>query len=227
MWTNMTLHTPPLLLDLFCGGGGAAMGYSRAGFRVVGVDHVRQPHYPFEFILADAMTFPLEGWDAIHASPPCQRFTSLKSAWNALDHTDLLTPTLARLDAISVPWVVENVSGAPMRSAVQLCGSSFNLGCNGAQLRRHRLFEINWPLMAPPCAHDRARRVIGVYGGHGRDRRRRFNAQDFPTSDRRTAMGIDWMTGTELSQAIPPAYTEYIGHHLMAEVLRREGPCYR
>ena len=227
----MTLHTPPLLLDLFSGAGGAAMGYSRAGFRVVGVDHVRQPHYPFEFILADAMTFPLEGWDAIHASPPCQAFTAMRTMANSRQHDDLLGPTLARLDTWGGPYVVENVMGAPMRSAVRLCGTTFGLGSEvpgrgPVDLHRHRLFEVNWPLMVPPCAHRRGRMVVGFYGDHARIRRRSSEGGDIigPAEKMRLvkeAMGIEWMTWAEANQAIPPAYTEYVGRALMAEVLRR------
>ena len=240
----------PRLLDLFCGAGGAAMGYYRAGFEVVGVDIKPQPHYPFEFIQADAMTFPLEGFDAIHASPPCQAHTALKSMWNAKKHTDLLTPTLVRFESLPIPYVVENVMGAPMRAAIRLCGSSFGLGTGNAELRRHRLFELGgFVCFAPPCQHYSRQLVIGVYGGHGRDRRRtvgvygdgngrdyrkhpksvtgnghaggksiRDGTQQFTTAERGEAMGIDWMTGNELSQAIPPAYTAYIGARLL-EVL--------
>lgn len=251
----------PRLLDLFCGAGGAAMGYHRAGFDVVGVDIKPQPNYPFEFVQGDAMallrnvadglgdwrcecgdlnrgheTFcyrcgagqpenpaPLvDDFDAIHASPPCQAFTSLNGMWNAKEHSDLLTPTRELLQRLGVPYVIENVVGAPMNgSHVTLCGSAFGLGTEGAELRRHRHFETNFAVMVPPCQHGRKERVIGVYGGHGRDRRRASNGQDFPTSARREAMGIDWMTGTELSQAIPPAYTEHIGSYLIAEVTRR------
>lgn len=206
------------LLDLFCGAGGAAMGYSRAGFtEIVGVDHKPQPRYPFEFVQADAMTYPLEGFDAIHASPPCQAFSDLKDMYNAKQHADLLTPTRQRLKAAGVPYAIENVEGAPMVNYVTLCGSAFGLGTKDAELRRHRRFEVQpSPLLVPPCGHGGKARVIGVYGGHGRDRRRRVNGQDFPTSARREAMGIDWMTSTELSQAIPPAYTEFIGKHLIS-----------
>lgn len=211
------------LLDLFCGAGGASVGYSRAGFEVVGVDIRPQPNYPFEFIQADAMTFLVrEPFDAIHASPPCQAFTSLNGMWNAKSHEDLLTPTRAALMAAGLPYVIENVQGAPMNGAhVTLCGSMFGLGAEDAELRRHRHFEANFALMVPPCSHQ-ASRVIGVYGGHGRDRRRLVNTQDYSTESRREAMGIDWMTGAELSQAIPPAYTEHIGHYLMAECKRRK-----
>ncbi len=207
----------PRLLDLFCGAGGCSVGYERAGFDVVGVDVNPQPHYPFEFHQADAMTFSLDGFDAVHASPPCKRFTALSGMWNRKDHPDLLTPTRDRLRAWGGPWVIENVPGAPVRPDVMLCGSMFGLGTStGAELRRHRLFEFSEPttLFMGGCAHQ-AERVIGVYGGHGRDRRRKSNTQDFTTEERREAMGIDWMTGEELSQAIPPAYTELIGRHLL------------
>jgi DNA (cytosine-5)-methyltransferase 1 len=216
------------------------MGYSRAGFEVVGVDIHPQPHYPFEFHQADAMTYPLDGFDVIHASPPCQAFSPLRNMWNAKEHADLVGATRARLEATRLPYAIENVPGAPLRDYIVLCGSAFGLGTGDAELRRHRLFEVNpWPLLVPPCAHGlrtsttgvyghrgnysrRVRaRVIGVYGGHGRDRRRVTAPQDFSTEARREAMGIDWMTGDELSQAIPPAYTEWIGRQLIAVVAER------
>jgi DNA (cytosine-5)-methyltransferase 1 len=212
----------PKLLDLFCGAGGCSVGYERAGFDVTGVDIAPQPRYPYEFHQADAMTYPLDGFDVIHASPPCQAFTSLKDMHNALEHADLLTPMRQRLIAWGGPYVIENVPGAPIREPLVLCGTSFGLGAAGAELRRHRLFEHNWPLtsLVPPCGHGQRPRVIGVYGGHGRDRRRLVNTQDFPTTARAEAMGIDWMTGNELSQAIPPAYTEFIGRQLLEHLER-------
>jgi len=222
----------PKLLDLFCGAGGAAMGYHRAGFDMVGVDIKPQPRYPFTFIQADAMTFPLEGFDAIHASPPCQAFSSLKHMWNAKEHADLIGPTRERLMSTGRHWVMENVRGSTLKANLMLCGSQFGLGTGDAELRRHRYFETTFPILAPSCGHGqraavvsvvghqggmrtKQARVIGVYGGHGRDRRRRFGAQDYSTQERREAMGIDWMTGDELSQAIPPAYTEFIGKQLL------------
>ena len=207
------------LLDLFCGAGGAAMGYHRAGFEVVGVDIKPQKHYPFEFHCADAFAF-LEKhgqeFDVIHSSPPCQGFSDLKKMHNAKQHTDLLTPIRQALKALGKPYVIENVEGAPMHRYLVLCGTMFNLGTEQAELRRHRRFETS-PYIAPvePCRHRQKSRVIGVYGGHGRDRRRTVNTQDFSTDDRRLAMGIDWMNGQELSQAIPPAYTEWIGRRLL------------
>jgi DNA (cytosine-5)-methyltransferase 1 len=229
--------TRPRILELFCGAGGSGVGYHRAGFDVVGVDIKPQPKYPFQFHRGDARDMLgsvierqarsganlfLGHIDAIHASPPCQVFTALKHMPDAKHHEDLLTPIRMLLIESGLPYVIENVEGAPMNgSHVTLCGSVFGLGTDGAELRRHRHFEANFPIMCSPCQHGREERVIGVYGGHGRDRRRRTNGQDFPTSARREAMGIDWMTGAELSQAIPPAYTEHVGGYLMAEVERR------
>jgi DNA (cytosine-5)-methyltransferase 1 len=213
--------TRPRLLDLFCGAGGAAMGYHRAGFEVVGVDIKPQPHYPFEFHQADALTWPLDGFDAIHASPPCQAHTTLRVMHNARKHPDLLPPTRARLRAAGVPYVIENVRGAPMPNAVMLCGTVFGLGVKGydRELRRHRLFETNFPLLVPPCHHAKA--TIGIYGDHARDRRRTRGGEsgvDFPRREQlalgREALGMPWATWKELSQAIPPAYTEFIGNLL-------------
>ena len=207
-------------LDLFCGAGGASMGLHRAGFDITGVDIKPQPRYPFRFIQADAMTFPPKGYDFIWASPPCQGFCDLKAMYNAKHHEDLLTPTRERLKAWGGLYVIENVAGSPLNpGAIRLCGSAFGLRTKGAELRRHRYFESNVPMLSPPCRHGQEKRVIGVYGGHGRDRRRKTNGQDFPTEARREAMGIDWMTGTELSQAIPPAYAEFIGKAALSYII--------
>lgn len=205
------------------------MGYHRAGFEVVGVDIKPQPRYPFEFVQDDAMSvlaytgsLAPGSFDAIHASPPCQAFTSLQWMHNAKTHPDLLAPTRDLLRATGLPYVIENVVGAPMGAAVRLCGTSFGLGSGDAELRRHRHFETHPPiLLSPPCEHGHRPRVIGVYGGHGRDRRRAVNTQDYPVTARREAMGIDWMTDQELSQAIPPAYTEWIGRQLIEVVTRQ------
>jgi DNA (cytosine-5)-methyltransferase 1 len=210
------------LLDLFCGAGGAAMGYHRAGFDVVGVDINPQPRYPFEFHQGDAMTWPLAGFDAIHASPPCQAYSVTRHNWNARkDHPDLLGPTRGRLRGSGLPYIIENVPGAPMAPLIMLCGSSFGLGTGKYQLRRHRWFEPSPGLwfLSPPCQHSGP--VIGIYGEHGRDRRRdpKF-ARYFTMAERREAMGIDWMPLDPLDQAIPPAYTEYIGRQLLERIER-------
>jgi len=199
----------PRLLDLFCGAGGAAMGYYRAGFEVVGVDINPQPHYPFEFHQADALTYPLEGFDAYHASPPCQRFSSLKTKWNSGEYPDLIAPTLEIFSSIRKVWVIENVVGAPLPAHVQLCGSVFGLGSNGYQLRRHRWFESNILIPVPPCNHRG--RAISVVGGVKINRLK----TRVPLEWGKEAMGIYWMDWEELSEAIPPAYTEYIGKFLM------------
>ena len=143
----------PRLLDLFSGAGGCARGYHDAGFEVVGVDQVPQPNYPYEFHQADAMTFPLDGFDAIHASPPCQAHSTIAKQQRVLrpgayEHPDLVDATRQRLIEAGVPWVIENVPGAPLANAIQLCGSSF-----GLNVRRHRLFECSFPIMGVPCAH--------------------------------------------------------------------------
>src|SRR5581483_312695 len=133
-----------------------AMGYYRAGFDVVGVDTKPQPHYPFRFIQADALEYlrlgPISWYAAVHASPPCQAHTSLRGMWNAKEHVDLIPPTRELLRKTGLPYVIENVPGAPMDAQVMLCGSAFGLGIPGAQLRRHRLFELSgfW-MMSPPC----------------------------------------------------------------------------
>lgn len=218
------------LLDLYCGAGGAALGYDRAGFGVIGVDIKPQPNYPFTFIQNDALEY-LEAhgheYDAIHASPPCQAHSDLKHMWNAKEHADMIEPTRRLLLKLGKPYVIENVEGAPLVNPIRLCGTMFWLRTNGAELRRHRLFEINWPpFLVPQCRHGIEPRVIGVYGGHGRDRRRTVNTQDFSVAARREAMGIDWMTGAELSQAIPPAYTEFIGKELVKHLQTWEcKPC--
>lgn len=221
-------------LDLYCGAGGVSMGLHRAGFEVVGVDIRPQPRYPFTFIQADALNPPvsLADFDFIWASPPCQAHTALKTMHNAKAHPDLIPATRAMLEASGKPWVMENVPGSPLKYSILLCGTMFGLGCEDAELRRHRLFETSSPLLAPKCQHG-SRGVIGLYGGHQRNRKRvrtigvygegcRDSTRkhdkghpDFNVEDGRRAMGIDWMTLAELCQAIPPAYSEFIAKELM------------
>lgn len=227
----------PRLLDLFCCAGGAGMGYSRAGFDVVGVDVNPQPRYPFEFVQSDVLSLDphwVAGFDAIHASPPCQAHTAMKTMHNAKDHLDLVPETRELLNASGLPWIMENVVGAPMESPILLCGTMFGLGVEDAELKRHRLFETSFSVpLVPQCQHG-ARATIGIYGGHVRNRQRTIGiygkgardsrrksdrgVPDFTADQGRAAMGIDWMTLTELSQAIPPAYTEWLGGQLLAHL---------
>lgn len=204
------------LLDLFCGAGGAAMGYHRAGFEVVGVDINPQPHYPFEFHQADALTYPLDGFDAIHASPPCQVFVTRGRTQRRADrapHLDLVDATRERLDAVRLPWIMENVPTSTLRKDLVLCGSMF-----GLQVRRHRVFEGNPALLPWTLACNHSGPIFGVYG-HGAGPKR--ERTDWGTvADWRNAMGIDWMTRDEITQAIPPAYTEWIGRQLLATIER-------
>jgi DNA (cytosine-5)-methyltransferase 1 len=206
-----------ILLDLFCKAGGAGMGYHRAGFDVVGVDIEPQPNYPFEFIQADAMTFPLNGFDAIHASPPCQRYTQLGTRQDLSHYPDLVDSTRERLEASGSIWIIENVPGAPLRNPVTLCGAMF-----GLRSYRHRMFESNVPLSVP----SHPKHLVRV-NRRGENRREHWANGGFMTITGDVgvycgpeAMGIDWMTGNELSQAIPPAYTEHIGRQLIGKACK-------
>lgn len=222
------------LLDLCCCEGGCSVGYARAGFEVVGVDIEPQRRYPFEFHQADAMTFPLDGFDVVHASPPCQTYSVTRHT-HSKEHPDLVGPMRERLVASGLPFVMENVPGAPLLNYVELCGASF--GCETTDddgtplvLKRHRLFESNVFFVAPPvcqCATYRRRgySVGGVYGGGSSDRNHAREVRRggyTPSKERRAELiGADWMTMHGLSQAIPPAYTEWIGRQLMAHLEER------
>lgn len=223
----------PRLLDLFCCAGGAAMGYHLAGFDVVGVDINPQPRYPFEFIRADVLSLTpdyIRQFDAVHASPICQGHTALRHAPGTKEHPNLIPPTRALLEAAGAPWIIENVEGSEpwMAGAIRLCGTMFGLGAQGCELQRHRLFIAGFPIAPPgPCQHSGGP-VIGVYGGHGRVRSRRHGGRgtrDVWVGGHRAAcseaMGMDWATLSELSEAIPPAYTEYLGRQLLAHLENR------
>jgi len=196
--------TKPVLLDLFCGAGGCAVGYARAGFDVIGVDIMAQPRYPYSFVQADALTFPLDGFDVIHASPPCQLYSVTSSIWHR-DYPDLLPLVRSRLWESGKPFVIENVVGAPLPGAILLCGTMF-----GLDVLRHRLFESNVLLFAPGACQHRGTVKEGQYvsvfgkGGCGYTKERGSRA-----------MGIEWMTVRELSQAIPPVYTEWVGRQVV------------
>lgn len=224
------------LLDLFSCAGGAAMGYHRAGFEVVGVDINPQPRYPFEHHVADALEFLAEHgheFDAVHASPPCQAYTVAGHLpTNAVEHPDLLAPTRDALDALGKPYIIENVPGAPMRDFVTLCGSEFNLlapDIDGefVQLRRHRQFESNvWLMGAGGCQHRTGMVTASVFGhGGGMHWQRRNDptrSKGYIPHNKVAAalLGVDWMNKREMSECIPPAYTEYLGRQLLKQLGR-------
>lgn len=211
------------IADLCCGAGGAAMGLHRRfpEAEIVGVDIRPQPNYPFTFVQGDALEFDLSGFDFVWASPPCQAWSTASgraTGGTRRKHPELIEPMRQKLEASGLPWIMENVVGAPLISPIRLCGSSF-----GLDVQRHRLFELGEFSIAltPPCAHywqtrrfrslDSKRRgqslarVIGVHGhlnyaGEGELRRK--------------AMDIDWMTDYELTQAVPPAYSEWLGQFI-------------
>lgn len=214
----------PRLLDLFCGAGGAAMGYHQAGFDVVGVDIKPQPNYPYTFIQSDVFEFlhsrPMWEWiiefDAIHASPPCQAFTAYRRKGHGVGdgYPDLIEWTRQDLGEIGLRYVIENVQHSPLVEPVTLCGSMF-----GLDVRRHRLFETNWPLGQPACNHA-AQKANGKRFPGATNRDGRYTVEvgvwRIPLAIQQAAMGIDWMTLEELTEAIPPAYTEWIGSELFA-----------
>lgn len=203
------------ILDLCCGGGGAAAGYASMGFEVTGVDITPQPHYPYAFLQGDCLSFPLEGYDVIHISPPCQRWSRQVSCRPQLRdrYPDLITPVRPRLEASGIPYVIENVPGAPLRDPVMLCGAMF-----GREIYRHRLFE---------CGN-------GIYPGqpwHGPHAVRASRAGHWepgtfmsvaghiaPVSKAREVMGIDWLPREEMAEAVPPYFTAYIGAYLLGQL---------
>lgn len=226
----------PRLLDLFCGAGGCTKGYQEARFYVVGVDIEPQPNYCgdhfiewdaldlLEVLVANGGCIGIEPFadcwpefqpDAIHASPPCQHASSLRNLHKAREYPELIPPTRELLVRTGLPYVIENVEGAALLNPIMLCGSSF-----GLNVRRHRLFETNFPLMSLGCSHGwqaprfrsldkRQKSLSSIVGVHGH-----LNYAG-EMAVREAAMQIDWMTAAELSQAIPPAYTKHIGDYLM------------
>lgn len=203
-------------LDLFCCAGGAGMGLHRAGFEVVGVDIKNQPRYPFEFHHGDALAFDVSGFDFIWASPPCQKFCRLNTREDLSHYPDLIEPVRAKLSAAGVPFVIENVPEAPVRKDLMLCGGMF-----GLRSYRHRHFECSFPIAQP----DHPKHTVRV-NRRGENRREHWANGGFMTitGDVGTycgpeAMGIDWMSGNEMSEAIPPAYSEFIGRAALSFIL--------
>jgi DNA (cytosine-5)-methyltransferase 1 len=202
------------LLDLYCGAGGAAKGYADAGFEVTGVDIIEQPRYPYKFIQAEAIDYVtkhLDEYDVIHASPPCQPFTKMSACrpGRKQQFKDLIFET--RLAIESKPYVIENVPASPLIDPIQLCGWSF-----GRELYRHRLFESNMELDEKKHArhvkpgsragHWKPGEIISISGHFG------------PMWLAREVMEIDWMRRHEMSEAIPPYYTEFIGMQLIKKL---------
>jgi DNA (cytosine-5)-methyltransferase 1 len=224
----------PRLLDLFCGAGGCATGYHRAGFDVFGVDLAPQPRYPFDSAKAGALEFlsclaeadamnpdalnatgglSLSDFDVIHASPPCQKYSAMARAVKT-KAPDLVPAVRAALRSAGKPYVIENVEGAPLEGPLMLCGTMFHL-----KVRRHRLFEIhpNILILTPPCSCLNGV-VTGRLIGHrcgGKVAPGRTKPPAATESQRRDAIGVPWMSGKEARQAIPPAYTEFIGRQLI------------
>lgn len=204
----------PRLLDLFCGAGGTGMGYHHAGFEVVGVDIKSQKHYPFEFHQTDALEFLTKygrEYDVIHTSPPCQHYSTTRSIRRkeGREYPDLVGSVRELLRKTGRPYVIENVPGAPLINPIMLCGVGF-----GLKVYRHRLFESNVFMMQP--AHARHPEIIPRCGRGASGLGYICVAGHLAQVDMaRKAMDIDWMTRDELSQAIPPAYTEFVGKQLM------------
>ena len=235
----------PKLLDLFCGAGGASMGYHRAGFEVIGADNKPQPHYPFPFIIGDALEivdmllagnqikahgrgfhewYGLNDLAAFHASPPCQRYSAITKQHGkevVEKHLDLILPTRNMLAATGKPYIIENVPGAKKEliNPYMLCGTMFDLRSGEYLLRRHRYFECSFDIYFAPASCYHAGLPLSVYGHPGGSSCRDHVKMGY-SRDWRIGMDIDWMTNDELAQAIPPAYTEYIGKYLMQAVMR-------
>ena len=205
----------PKALDLFCGAGGAGMGLHLAGFEVIGVDINKQPYYPFEFRQGDALDADLDGFDFVWASPPCQAYTEMQRMHkNSAAHRDLVAPMREKLQAWGGLWIMENVAGSPLRESLMLCGTMF-----GLRIAKHRYFEASFdlPLLMPPCDH---RDIYDPWHGAGR------------TADKmREAQGTPWMPSSggasrkrgetgDTNNAIPPAYSEFLGTHALAVLAR-------
>lgn len=233
------------LLDLFSGAGGAAMGYYRTGFTdIIGVDIKPMPRYPFTFVQADALEYlaelirtgEVEEYSLIHASPPCQFWSEATPVEHRGKHPQLIAPTRTLLQKAGRPYVIENVAGArrELINPIMLCGTMFQL-----PIWRHRYFEV-FPeifVLLPPCRHDRAPVLVGKPGSHSRklltppvhstgggDGQRSGRKNKRPrsrVSDVRLAMNIDWMGRDDLSQAIPPAYCEFIGKQMARAIKER------
>lgn len=210
----------PKLLDLFCCAGGAGMGYYRAGFEVTGIDIKPQPRYPFTFIQGDALEYLVahgHEYDVIHASPPCQFWSVATPIEHRAKYPQLIVPTRELLLRLGKPYIIENVGGArkELINPLMLCGSMF-----GLPIWRHRYFETNPPIyFTPPCCHNFAPILITGQNGHGGQRNRPPKPK---IAVKRLAIDIDWMVESEITESIPPAYTEFIGKHIIQYLSAKE-----
>ena len=214
----------PKLLDLYCAAGGAAKGYHDAGFALVGVDINPQPHYPYEFIQRDCLALDrdfLRQFAAIHASPPCQSYTRKSADWGRkrthwIEHPDLIDATRDMLVASGLPYVIENVVGAPMRADLTLCGTMF-----GLRIIKHRQFECSFPVFAllPACDHSD---VYNPWSGAGRSADKLREAQGTPWIPMSGGASRKAGVTGDLFNAIPPAFTKFIGGQLLAHLEQRK-----
>ena len=203
----------PKIADLFCGAGGAGMGLHRAGFEVVGFDIEPQPSYPFEFHHQDALRVDLSGFDAVWASPPCQRFVAGYVPDRA-ERPNLIPPTRKILLDSTLPYIIENVVGAPIRADYRICGCQVGL----PRIRRVRHFEVSWnPLVLMSACHH-PEQVITVTGTGTPTGTFKALGRSVKIHEFKEVMGIDWMKRKELSQAIPPAYSEFLGRQMMEQL---------
>ena len=209
------------LLDLYCGVGGASMGYSRAGFDVTGVDLKHGKRYPFKYIRANVLEILadiefLNEFDVIHASPPCQTHSITKNLriaqGKSTSKIDLIPETRAGLIKSAKPFIIENVMGSPLIDPIMLCGSAF-----GLKVRRHRIFESNIKLNGSLCDHKKQGRPVGVYGSLN-DEIPNGGKTAKTITEAREVMGIEWGIWTELVEAIPPIFTQYLGRQAINEL---------
>lgn len=220
----------PRLLDIYSCAGGAGRGYQLAGFHVTGADISPQPRYAGDaFEQRDVLAMSAEEirarFDAVHASPICQGLTRMRAPGKK-EHPNLIPATVTLLEGAGLPWILENVEGAEpwMPGAITLCGTMFGLGAQGFDLQRHRLFMASFPISAPRgCNHIKP--CVGIYGGHARNRSALHGGRgtrDVWEGGHRAAaseaMGMDWATLNEMSEALPPAYTEHLGGQLLAHI---------
>ena len=213
---SIQLTSKPRLLDLFCGAGGASMGYAMAGFDVTGIDLKHGKRYPFTYIKGNVLDYLntefLRQFDVIAASPPCQTFSATKHLRNAqgksTSKVNMIPEVRDAIIASGVPYIIENVPNAPLINPVQLCGSAF-----GLKVRRHRLFESNLDITGTSCDHKNQGKPIGIYGSM-RDEIPNGGHTAKTMPEAHAAMGIDWMIWGELVESIPPAYTHYLGKQI-------------